>query len=217
MPRDPGRRRIYRARALRRRRSAAAVFVAVALALVVIITAQAADPKTVRVRYDRTAAAAYADAWALKVNPAYWSSPDNDCANFVSQCLAAGGMRPIRDAGREWHADGTDFPTVAWVNCGMQKRALSSRSATHSRYITRATRTLPPDWAKGDIVYLGGVVDGAVEWQHVIICVGRKRGKWVYDSHTNPRRRLALGHWYPAHFSEVRFCKVADVVEYATD
>ena len=74
--------------------------------------------------YDRRAATDYADAWALKVNPEYWSSPDNDCANFVSQCLAAGGLRPTYDAGREWRSNGTEFPTVAWVNCGAQLQAL---------------------------------------------------------------------------------------------
>ena len=98
----------------------------------------------VRVNYDRRAAVAYADAWALKGNPEYWSSPDNDCANFVSQCLAAGGLRPTYDAGREWRSNGTEFPTVAWVNCGAQRRALSARSAGHSRYVARSSRTLPP-------------------------------------------------------------------------
>ena len=160
MRRDAGRRRIYRARAVRRRRSALAIFVAVALALIVIVTAQGGGRERARVTYDRRAAVAYADAWALKVNPEYWSSPDNDCANFVSQCLAAGGLRPTYDAGREWRSNGTEFPTVAWVNCGAQKRALSARAAGRSRYIARTTRTLPPGWAAGDIVYLGNVVDG---------------------------------------------------------
>ncbi len=96
----------------------------------------------------------------------------------------------------------------------MQKRAFSTRSAAHSRYIARTTRTRPADWSRGDIVYLGNVVDGAVEWQHVIICSGRRGGRWVYDSHTAALRRVALGHWYPAHFSEVRFCRIADAVEY---
>lgn len=215
MHRDAGRRRVYRSRAVRRRRSALAVLVAVALALVVIVAAQGAGRKPVRVEYDRRAAVAYADAWALKVNPEYWSSPDNDCANFVSQCLAAGGLRPTSDAGREWRSNGTEFPTVAWVNCGAQKRALSARSAAHSRYIARATRTLPPGWAAGDVVYLGNVVEGNLEWQHVIICAGRRGGEWVYDSHTAARRHAALDRWYPAHFSEARFCRIADVVTYA--
>ena len=128
MSRETGRRRIYRSRAARRRRSALAVFMAVALAAIVVVAAQGGGRERARVTYDRRAAVAYADAWALKVNPEYWSSPDNDCANFVSQCLAAGGLRPTYDDGREWRANGTEFPTVAWVNCGAQKQALSARA-----------------------------------------------------------------------------------------
>ncbi len=214
MHRDHRRRRIYRSRAVRRRRSALAVLVAVALAAIVVVTAQGGGRERVRVTYDRSAAAAYADTWALRVNPEYWSSPDNDCANFVSQCLAAGGLRQTYDAGREWRSNGTEFPTVAWVNCGAQLRALSARAAGHSRYFVRAIRSLPRGWAAGDIVYLGNVVDGELEWQHVIICAGRRGGEWVYDSHTTAYRRETLDRWYPAHFTEVRFCRVAGSVSY---
>ena len=166
--------------------------------------------------YDRRAAIAYADAWALKVNPEYWASPDNDCANFVSQCLAAGGLRPTYYDGRSGRSNGTEFPTVAWVTCGAQKQALSARAAGHSRYIVRSTRTQPAGWAKGDIVYLGNVVEGALQWQHVVICAGRQGGEWVYDSHTAAYRRATLDHWYPAHFTDVRFCRIADAVTYDT-
>ncbi|HTX68785.1 MAG TPA: amidase domain-containing protein [Thermoleophilia bacterium] len=214
MSRDVGRRRIYRSRAVRRRRSALAVAVAAALALIVLVGAQGAKPKPVRVTFDRRAAAGYADTWALGDNPEYWSSPDRDCANFVSQCLAAGGLRPTYDDGHEWRADGTAFPTIAWVNCAAQLRALISRSAAHTRYIVAVTRAQPRDWAAGDIVYLGNVVDGKLEWQHVIICAGRQEGEWVYDSHTAARRHGTLAHWYPAHFSAVRFCRIADSVVY---
>ena len=217
MSRDEGRRRIYRSRAVRRRRSALAVFVAVALAAGVIVTAQGGGRERDRVTYDRQAAAEYADAWALKANPEYWSSPDNDCANFVSQCLAAGGLQPTFDDGLEWRSNGTEFPTLAWVNCSAQMRALSDGAPGHSRYIARISRALPRKWAPGDLVYLGNMVDGEVEWQHVIICAGRQGGEWVYDSHTTARRRVPLDNWYPAHFTEVRYCHVAGVVTYAAE
>ena len=216
MSRETGRRRIYRSRVVRRRRSALAVFVAVALAAIVVVAAQGGGRERVRVTYDRRAAVAYADAWALKVNPEYWSSPDNDCANFVSQCLAAGGLRPTYDDGREWRSNGTEFPTVAWVNCGAQKRALSAarrRALTLHRAQSRGR--CRQGGRPGDIVYLGNVVDGELEWQHVMICAGREGGEWVYDSHTAAYRRATLDHWYPAHFTEVRYCRIADVVSYA--
>jgi Putative amidase domain len=216
MRRNPGRRRIYRSRAVRRRRSAFVVCIVVALAGVVLAAGQSGGRGRERVTYDRRAAAAYANEWALRNNPGYWSSPDNDCANFVSQCLAAGGLRPLADPGREWHANGTDFPTIAWVNCDAQKRALSARAATHTRYIARSSGVLPRDWAAGDVVYLGNTVAGETEWQHVMICVGKSDGEWVYDSHTTAYLRKPLGVWYPEHFSQIRYCRIAEAVSYAS-
>jgi hypothetical protein len=212
MRRDHGRRRIYRSRAVRRRRSLFVVCIVAALASLVLAAGQSGGRE--RVTYDRRAAAAYADSWALRANPQFWSSPDNDCANFVSQCLAAGGLRPLHDPGREWHANGPDFPTVAWVNCIAQKRALSAGAEAHTRCIARSTGTLPHAWAAGDVVYLGNTVDGKPEWQHVIICVGRKGGEWVYDSHTVAYLRQPLDVWYPEHFSLIRYCHIADAVSY---
>jgi hypothetical protein len=214
MRRDRGRRRIYRSRALRRRRSVFILCIVVALAGVVLAAGQSGGRGRERVTYDRGAAAAYADAWALGNNPRYWSSPDNDCANFVSQCLAAGGLRPSQDPAGEWHANGTGFPTIAWVNCIAQQRSLSARTETHTRYVARSARALPAGWAAGDVVYLGNTVDGEAEWQHVIICVGRKGGQWLYDSHTTAYRRQPLGVWYPEHFSKILYCHVADAVNY---
>jgi hypothetical protein len=124
MRRDRGRRRIYRSRALRRRRSVFVLCVLAALAAVVVAAGQSGGRE--RVTYDRRAAADYADNWALRANPAYWSSPSDDCADFISQCLAAGGLRPLSGAGGDWHENGTDFPTVAWVNCAAQKQTLSA-------------------------------------------------------------------------------------------
>jgi hypothetical protein len=212
MRRDRGRRRIYRSRSLRRRRSVFVLCVLVALAGVVLAAGQSGGRE--RVTYDRRAAAAYADAWALRTNAVYWSSPDSDCANFVSQCLAAGGLRPLTGAGGEWRAHGTDFPSVAWVNCAAQKRVLAARGQGHTSYIAHITRSLPHDWAPGDIVYLGAVVKGKTEWQHVIICAGRDSGQWVYDSHTTAYRRRPLEVWYPAHFSLIRYCHVAESISY---
>lgn len=42
-------------------------------------------------RYSRAAAAAYARTWAMRDNPAYGRIEPNDCTNFVSQALIAGG------------------------------------------------------------------------------------------------------------------------------
>jgi hypothetical protein len=213
MRRDHGRRRIYRSRAVRRRRSLFVLCIVVTLAGVVLAAGQSRGRE--RVTYDRRAAAAYANAWALRANPRCWSSPDSDCANFVSQCLAAGGLRPLKDPERGWHTNGNDFPTVAWVNCGAQKRSLSAGDEAHTRYIARSTHTMPRDWAAGDVVYLGNTIEGKAEWQHVIICAGKTGGEWVYDSHTTAYLRQPLDVWYPEHFSLIRYSHIADAVSYA--
>jgi hypothetical protein len=191
------------------------VCIVLSLVGVVLAAGQSGGRGHERVAYDRRAAVAYADAWALRMDPRFWSSPDNDCANFVSQCLAAGGLRLLQDPGREWHANGTEFPTVAWVNCTAQKRSLSARNEAHTRYIVNSTHTLPRGWAAGDVVYLGNTVEGSSEWQHVIICVGKEGGVWVYDSHTTAYLREPLEVWYPEHFSLIRYCRIADAVSYA--
>ena len=188
--------------------------VCIVVALVGVVLAAGQSGGRERVTYDRRAAAAYADRWALGDNPRYWSSPDSDCADFVSQCLAAGGLRPLHDPGREWHANGTEFPTIAWVNCVAQQVSLSARDETHSAYIAHSTGVQPRDWATGDVVYLGNTVAGKPEWQHVIICVGKNGEKWVYDSHTTAHRREPLDMWYPEHFSLIRYCHIAGAVSY---
>ena len=56
--------------------------------------------------YDRTAAVEYAEKWYRSANtPQYESFVGNggDCANFVSQCLIAGGLNMTRN----WHSIGT--------------------------------------------------------------------------------------------------------------
>jgi hypothetical protein len=45
--------------------------------------------------YSRSAAAAYARKWAMTDNPAYGRIEPNDCTNFVSQALLAGGWTMV--------------------------------------------------------------------------------------------------------------------------
>ena len=168
-----------------------------------------------RVVYERAAAAAYADRWALSANPAYWRSRNNDCANFVSQCVAAGGLPALVSPAGTWRDSGTAFPSIGWVNCEAQRRVWSEPGGgALSPYIVSRTTTLPGDWALGDVVYLGNVVGGVQKWQHVIICVARKDGRWLYDSHTVAHRHRPMATWYPAHFSLIGYCHLAGTVSY---
>ncbi len=213
MSTDRPRPTVYRARVIRRRRRLLAVLVVFALVAVGLVVASGKSGGG-RVVYDRAAAAAYADKWALSANPAHWTSPDHDCANFVSQCVAAGGLRRFGGAVGTWRDNGRAIPSVGWVNCTAQERVWSVASGADSPYIVSTSTRLPRGWAAGDVVYLGNVVDGEAQWQHAIICVGKKAGRWIYDSHTVAHRHKTMATWYPAHFSLIRYCRLADSVGY---
>jgi Putative amidase domain len=209
-------RNVYRARRTRRRRRRLLVVAAVlGVAAIGVTVAHGERGGGGRVVFDRAAVAAYADRWALSHNPAYWRSPNRDCANFVSQCVAAGGFGPADGPTGDWRDGGRTSPSVAWVNCQAQWLVWSRPTAeASSPYIESTTTTMPADWAVGDVVYLGDTTNGAPEWQHVIICVGKRGGQWVYDSHTVAHRRQPLATWYPTHFSLIRYCHLADGVSY---
>jgi hypothetical protein len=163
MTSDSRRRTIYRRKRVRRRRVGVVVaFAALATIISIVVTAGGGRSLGLGgggrpdvVTYDRAAVAKYADTWALSYNPAVWDSDMSDCANFVSQCLQAGGLRSIADPGREWHDNGMEFPAVSWVNCDAQLATFAAESASHTAYIVESSDARPSDWAVGDIVYLG--------------------------------------------------------------
>ena len=68
-------------------------------------------------KYNRTAAAAYAEKWALSRNPAYmdFDKLGGDCTSFASQCLRAGGcpMNYAKDVG--WYYHSSSDRAAAWT------------------------------------------------------------------------------------------------------
>ena len=63
----------------------------VALLMTVIVSVVAVPVEAATYTYNRQAAVNYALQWWNKANPAYRNFGSNDCTNFVSQCLYAGG------------------------------------------------------------------------------------------------------------------------------
>lgn len=96
---------VYRARRIARRRTAEPLVPCIYLARMVPSTAVAHPERATLVRgprllqryvnYSRKAAAEYARKWALSDNPAYGRIEPNDCTNFVSQALLAGGWTMV--------------------------------------------------------------------------------------------------------------------------
>jgi cell wall-associated NlpC family hydrolase len=139
--------------------------------------------------YDRDAARAYADKYALSYNPTYVRFTGADCANFASQCGLAGGM-PMAVGGADsgwWYSKkgtsspGDDAYSLSWINVGRQM----------SFWNTRRTDWVPSisDVARGDFVYYDWSGDGV--WDHVAVFAGtNSAGQKVVDAHTTDHYRV---------------------------
>jgi uncharacterized protein YraI len=99
---------------------------------------------TSQITYNRTAAANYAESYAINYNPSYtdygtYGNNNSDCANFASQCLYAGGMYKSN----AWRPSPSH--TESWTGTISQKNYLEQRGwggvATSSQM------------QKGDLVY----------------------------------------------------------------
>ena len=96
--------------------------------------------------YDRNKAYAYAKKYAFNYNPNYadYNSLGGDCANFVSQCLIAGGFNFIKICPNVAYGVGGTVPNeVNLANC------LKANGWT-------ATSYLPTNFEKGDVVMYPG-------------------------------------------------------------
>ncbi|GHT33703.1 hypothetical protein FACS189434_08500 [Bacteroidia bacterium] len=157
--------------------------------------------------YNATAAANYADTWATNGtsqgssydgsdpyyhNPAYprYTTPSGggvDCANFVSQCLRAGGL-DLRAGGGVVDSWGNI------INCDYMHTFLRNYSynGTGTNY-ARQTSGYPSWFTKGDVVLFGNSSD---RWKHAAINV--VTGTPALDAHTSNRYHRAVGYFYPS-------------------
>lgn len=135
--------------------------------------------RTLNYTYSYKDAVAYADKYAMSYNPAYpnYNSIGGDCANFVSQCLYAGGLPMTdgwfyRDGSRSgsWSLANGLFTYVS-ENCG--------------------TAVIDPDIedvTAGNPVFYYSASKG--RYSHAAICVGvNASGVPVVDAHNNDHLR----------------------------
>jgi len=104
------------------------------------------------IRYDRGAAVAYAEQWALKRNPKYadFHGVGGDCTNFVSQCLYAGArvMNHERDIG--WYYIDANNRSPAWSGVVFLHRFLLGNKGNGPF----AEAAEAGDMEKGDVIFL---------------------------------------------------------------
>jgi len=111
--------------------------------------------------YNRNAAATYADQHWSSYNEAYYKTQPNDCANFVSQSMHAGGAPyigwRINNSSSWWYDNNGTYPnqtgddsmTLTWINVDYQYPFMLSHWGTEIP-ISNVTKGY---LVKGDIVY----------------------------------------------------------------
>lgn len=129
--------------------------------------------------YNVSSAIAYADKYCINYNSSYnsYKGRGGDCANFVSQCLYAGGFK--QDS--VWYRH-----SVAWINVMKQiahfKQYGSFLNANNGNLI------------KGNPIYFDWNGDGV--YDHATICVGRNNsGTAILDSHTKDLYHATWTNW----------------------
>ncbi|WP_339197286.1 amidase domain-containing protein [Solibacillus sp. FSL R5-0449] len=131
--------------------------------------------------YNRAAAVDYANRWWDSFNPEYPVFRD-DCTNFISQCLRAGGapMRGAPNRGQGW-----------WM-IGQPERWSYSWSVAHSLrwYLETSTQGLratrvnsASELQLGDIIFYDFTGDGRID--HSTIVTRIKQGVPYVNAHTS--------------------------------
>lgn len=157
-------------------------------------------PLAVNATYNASAAVSYARRWAQSRNMAY-TSQINDCTNFVSQCVEAGGI-PMEFQSNYQSLFGSVNETTnywySWVQYDLYA-TLSKVTTSFIRvedfytYMTRngycstvigSNLDNLSNWISvGDVVELGN--DGVYE--HAIIITGYSNGEYTWCGHTTDR------------------------------
>lgn len=129
--------------------------------------------------YNVSNAIAYADKYCINYNSAYnsYKGRGGDCANFVSQCLYAGGFKQDSD----WFKH-----SVAWINV--------MRQIAHFKEYGNFLNAQNGNLIKGNPIYFDWNGDGV--YDHATICVGRNNnGTAILDSHTRDLYHATWTNW----------------------
>lgn len=123
--------------------------------------------------YDYQKAVEYADRWGgSNRNPDYNNYTGADCANYVSQCLRAGGV----ELGDDWKPY-----TLAWIQVPAMVRAFQARG-----YQVIENPTADQIYPGNPVIYQWK--GSSYEWSHATICVGYdENGTPIINGHTSDR------------------------------
>ena len=149
-------------------------------------------------KYSVNQAVKYALKWANGRNKKY-KKHRNDCTNFVSQCVNAGGKnmnkpkswpldKNILDTTKYWAVKSfraivtTWKETSSWI--GVNDFYTYWKKHNASLQFCSSIKELQKKAKKGDIVQL----HNSKKWHHSIIITAGKKGNWKYSAHSKQRR-----------------------------
>lgn len=153
--------------------------------------------------YNREAAAAYAEKWALGRNPAYYDfeAIGGDCTNFASQCLYAGSQVMNHTKTLGWYYYSASNRAPAWTGVQFLYRFLvTNKSSGPYAEETEQSRA-----EIGDIVQLGRN-DGVFYHSPVIVDIAD--GEIYVAAHSFDAYRRPLSTYV---FDRARFLHVLGV------
>ncbi|PGM48838.1 hypothetical protein CN946_22895 [Bacillus sp. AFS053548] len=149
-------------------------------------------------RYNRFNAVKYAETWWDGHNKEY-PLYANDCTNFISQCLRAGGIRMV----------GMPKPGTGWWYKNHSNSSYSWRVAHALRRFLPAPKTgikaeevpSPKDLTLGDIIVYDFEGDGV--WNHCTIVVAKdENGEPLVNAHTVNSRKRYWSYFDSSAFTE---------------
>ncbi|UOQ85012.1 amidase domain-containing protein [Gracilibacillus salinarum] len=142
------------------------------------------DETRSRFDYDRRAAVQYAERWWNDANPAYRYFAENDCTNYISQCMRAGGapMTGAPNRSKGWWYQGNNW-SYSWSVANSFRWNLSG--ATSGLKGTEVSD--PRDLLPGDVICYDFEGDG--RWDHNTIVVAKdSQNMPLVNAHTNNSR-----------------------------
>lgn len=159
------------------------------------------EDQLIRFQYSRLEAVRYAERWWNDYNPAYRKF-ENNCTNFVSQCLRAGGAPmtgyPNRNKGW-WYRDKNW--SLSWAVAHSMRWYLSgAKTGLRAKEVSR-----PEELMKGDVICYDFNGDG--RWQHTTIVVAKDSNNMplVNAQTTNSRMRYWAYEDSTAYTSKIKY------------
>lgn len=172
--------------------------------------------------YNRSAAVAYAQTWWNGENP-YFPTFSVDCANFVSQCLLAGGapMWGASNRGRGWWITGGwksgstragFYPNETWSYSWSVAHSLRWYLQTSRTGLTAKRVDSPTELEPGDVILYDFQGNGVVD--HSAIVTSVIDGIPYVNAHTNNSQNRHYEYRNSAAYTpniEYFFFKINDV------